>query len=141
VTLDTQSTKTPKTDVPFQRLVAARLRPVAAVVGARLAHEFGTRFRLPLADDPVPGARRIAAICSWAASLGIAGLMVGAMALIAMLGGAPGWYQPTVMLVGLGGIVCTIGAIASVHRYRLPFLLLGAATALLLTALTVTVTA
>jgi hypothetical protein len=111
------------------------------LIGARLGHEFGTRFRLPRADDPVPGQRRIAGICGWAASLGIAGLIVGAMALLSMLGGTPGWYEPTVILIGLGGIVCTIGALASVHRHRLPFVLLGAASAALLTAAAVTLTA
>lgn len=152
MTLGTKPAKTvaARAKVPIQRGMAL-LRPVAAGVGARLrpvaelrarlGREVGTRFRLPTADDPTPGPRRIAGICGWAATLGIAGLPVGVMALFLMFIGTPGWYQPTVIAVGLAGIVCTIGALFSVHQRRLPWALLGAASAALLAAFAVTMAA
>jgi len=77
-------------------------------------------------------------ICGWAAALGIVGMLVGLLALVAMVRTTVGWYSPTVLAVGLAGILSTIGALASVHRHRLPWLLLGAASAALLTALALT---
>jgi len=48
------------------------------------------------------------------------------------------WYAPTVITIGLLGLACTIGAFASVHRRRLPFALLGAASVSLLIGWVVT---
>ncbi len=128
---------TTKTEVPAQR-DTGRPRPVGAELGARLAYGLGSRFRLPRPDDPAPRQRRLAGICGWAAGLGLAGLLVGLLALVAMVGTTAGWYEPTVIAIGLAGILCTIGALASIHRYRLPWLLLGAASAALLAALAIT---
>jgi hypothetical protein len=148
VHLATRPTRTrPAKAVEPIRRGAARLRPIAvearewlARQRARLAEHVGSRFRLTASEEPAPQPGRIAAVCGWAAGLGVTGLLVGAMALLRIwFGDNAGWYQPTVIIVGLAGIVCTIGALASVHRYRLPWFLLAAASTALLTALALTI--
>ncbi len=69
-----------------------------------------TTFRLPRPDDPAPNQRRLMGICGWAAALGIVGMLVGLLALVAMVRTTVGWYSPTVLAVGLAGILSTIGA-------------------------------
>jgi hypothetical protein len=136
--LDARPTSTrPRT--PAQR-AAARLRRAAGTAG-RLADELGGLFRLPGEKDPAPPPRRIAGICAWAAGLGIVGLIAGLLAVIAMLAGAGSWYPPTILIIGIGGILCTIGALASVHRRRLPWVMLGAASAAMVSAFAVTMAA
>jgi hypothetical protein len=108
------------------------------ITRTRLAYELGSRFRLPRPDDPAPRQWRIAGICGWAAGLGIAGLVAALLTLVAMVRTTAGWYEPTVIAIGLTGILCTIGALASVHRRHLPWTLLAAASAALVAALALT---
>jgi hypothetical protein len=94
---------------------------------------------MPQAGDPTPEHRRLAAVCGWAAALGLAGVFVGLLALVTLITTTPGWYEPTVIVIGLIGIGCTIGALTSVHQPRLPYALLGSATVALMAAFAVTV--
>lgn len=89
-------------------------------------------FRLPTQADPRPANRQIAAVCAWAAALGLGGMGVALRAFVGLITHYRGWYAPTVITLALVGLACTIGAFASVHRRRLPFALLGAASAVLL---------
>jgi hypothetical protein len=116
--------------------VRLRTRPAR-----RLAHGLGARFRLPRPDDPAPTSARIAGICGWAAGLGITGMIAGLIAVVPMIAGADSWYFPTMLAIGLGGLLCTIGALASVHRHRLPWVMLSAASAALVSAFAVALTA
>jgi hypothetical protein len=98
----------------------------------RLRRQLPDAFRLPTEDDPAPANRHIAAVCAWAAVLGLGGMAVALRAFVGLVSQYRAWYAPTVITVGLLGLACTIGSFASVHHRRLPFALLGAATVLLL---------
>lgn len=99
---------------------------------ARMAHAIEVRFRLPGRDDPAPEPNRLAGVCGWAAALGLGGMAVALRAFIGMMSMKGAWYAPTVITIGVLGLLCTIGAFASVHRRRLPWMLLGAASVALL---------
>jgi hypothetical protein len=81
-------------------------------------------------------------VCGWAAILGGLGLVIGIRGFIGdLMGLAPRWYEPAMIIIGIVGIGLTVGAFITVHRQRLPYALLGAATAVLLGALGLTVAA
>jgi hypothetical protein len=104
----------------------------------RLRQQLPDAFRLPTEADPAPANRHIAAVCAWAAALGLGGMAEALRAFVGIVSQYRAWYAPTVITVGLLGLACTIGAFASVHRRRLPFALLGAASVLLLVGWIVT---
>lgn len=93
----------------------------------RLRQQLPGAFRLPTDRDPAPEPRHLAAVCGWAAALGLGGMAVALRAFVGLIGAYRGWYAPTVIVIGLIGLTCTIAAFASVHKRRLPFALLGAA--------------
>lgn len=115
---------------------AGRLRRFVAVAGppartlARAAAgQVRTNLRLPDRETQAPHPVRLAGICAWAALLGLAGLLVAARVAVAIIAGtSPGWYEPAVVAVGVLGIALTACAFAAVHRPRVPWLLLTAAT-------------
>ncbi len=86
-------------------------------------------FRFPSADDPAPGTRRVLAMSLYASALGLAGVGVGVRGFVSVLSGAaPGWYVPVLALLGLISVALAVGGFLSIHRRRLPYLLLlGAA--------------
>lgn len=94
-------------------------------------------FRFPAADDPEPRSGRVLGLAGWAGVLGVLGLAAGARGALAMLGGpVPWWYQVAMLVTGMSGVCLTIGAFLSVHRRRLPWVLLAAATVALLGVVT-----
>jgi hypothetical protein len=85
-------------------------------------------FRFPTADDPDPGTVRVLGMALYAAALGLAGVGVGLRGFVSVVsGGAPGWYVPVLVLLGLVSVALAIGAFLSVHRPLLPWLLWAAA--------------
>jgi len=98
----------------------------------------GRSFRLPGAADPPPAGRHLARICAWAAVVGLAGTLAALRAFIGLIYEERGWYLPVLILIGLIGMASTIGAFASVHRRRLPMILLGVASASVVAAWFVT---
>ncbi|GAA1506368.1 hypothetical protein GCM10009827_020130 [Dactylosporangium maewongense] len=98
----------------------------------RLRQQLPDAFRLPTDRDPAPEPRHLAAVCGWAALLGLGGMAVALRAFVGLVSASRGWYAPTVIVIGLVGLACTIAAFASVHQRRLPFALLGAASVSLL---------
>ena len=94
-------------------------------------------FRFPAPDDPAPGTRRLLAMSLYASALGLAGVGVGIRGFVSVLGGAaPGWYVPVLALLGLISVALVVGGFLSIHRRRLPYLLLlGAAVPLTADAL------
>ncbi|HEU4349869.1 MAG TPA: hypothetical protein VFR35_18990 [Actinoplanes sp.] len=87
-----------------------------------------TLFRFPAADDPAPGTRRLLAMSLYASALGLAGVGVGVRGFVSVLGGAaPVWYVPVLAFLGLLSVALVVGAFLSIHRHRLPYLLLLAA--------------
>jgi hypothetical protein len=94
---------------------------------------------LPRFERRPPRLRQLMGVCGWAAILGVVGLVVGIRGFIGdLLGAAPGWYEPAMIAVGLVGIGLTVGAFVTVHRRRTPYILLGAATLVLVYAMTLT---
>jgi hypothetical protein len=91
---------------------------------------------LPIVQREQPRMRQLMGVCGWAALLGGLGLVIGIRGFIGdLMGQAPGWYEPTMIIVGILGIGLTVSAFVTVNRGRLPYALLGAATGVLLTAL------
>lgn len=89
-----------------------------------------------------PRLRQMFGVCIWAAVLGVLGLAVGVRGFVAtLMEAAPGWYEPAMIASGVVGIGLTVTAFATVHRRRLPYLLLTAATVVLAYAILLTVTA
>ncbi|WP_433051549.1 hypothetical protein [Dactylosporangium sp. CS-033363] len=104
----------------------------------RLRRQLPDAFRLPTEADPRPDNRQIAAVCAWAAALGLGGMAVALRAFVGLIAEYRVWYGPVVITIGLLGLACTIAAFASVHRRRLPYALLGAASVSLLVGWVVT---
>ena len=97
---------------------------------------------LAIVNRPQPRMRQLMGVCGWAAVLGGLGLVVGIRGLIGdLMGLAPSWYEPSMIIVGLVGILLTVGAFVTVHRRRTPYILLGASTLSLVYAMVLTATA
>lgn len=84
-------------------------------------------FRFPAPDDPAPGAARILAMALYGTALGLAGVGVGLYAVLAVFGGAPGWYLPVLGLLTLMSVVPAAAAFLAIHERNLPWWLLIAA--------------
>ncbi|HET6530647.1 MAG TPA: hypothetical protein VFH03_08545 [Actinoplanes sp.] len=85
-------------------------------------------FRFPAADDPAPGTRRLLILSLYASALGLAGVGVGVRGFVSVLGGGvPFWYVPLLVVLGLLSVALVVGAFLSIHRPRLPYVLLAAA--------------
>jgi hypothetical protein len=121
-------------DRVLERVRASVLR----IPTGRIAHALEVRFRLPGREDPAPAPNHLAGVCAWAAALGLGGMAVALRAFIGMMTLQGAWYAPTVISIGVLGLLCTIGAFASVHRRRLPWMLLGTASVALLAGLLAT---
>jgi hypothetical protein len=97
---------------------------------------------LPVVGRAAPRLRQLMGVCGWAAILGAVGLIVGIRGFVGdLMGDTPSWYEPTMIGVGVVGIGLTVAAFATVHRRRLPYVLLTAATAVLAYAVMLTVSA
>jgi len=106
-----------------------------AVVTARVA----PHFRVPGTADPAVRLRRLAAVAAWAAFLGFGGMLLVLRMVFGFFTTLPTWwYAPAMCVFGLVGLACTVGAFGSVHRRRLPWALLGVASAAELISFTVT---
>jgi hypothetical protein len=112
--------------MPVEQQTQLPARPL--LVRQRVAGALSDRFRLPAHDDPPPAANHLAGVCAWAAVLGLGGIAVALRAFVGLVTASANWYAPTVISIGLVGILATIGAFASVHRQRLPWVLLSVAT-------------
>ncbi len=94
------------------------------------------------ADDDSPRLRHLVVASTWAALLGVLGLAIGTRGFVGVLAGdAAGWYEPTLMILGTVGIGLTIAGFATIHRDRVPWMLLGAASLTLLAGLAATINA
>ncbi len=121
------------------------LGPVSGIAGrlgvdpttltrARLASGARARFRMPGTPDPKARIRQLVGVAVWATVLACGGLVVGLRVVFGLFTSAPTWYALTICVIGLFGITCTIAAFASVHRRRMPWLSLAAATVTLIIA-------
>jgi hypothetical protein len=116
-----------------------RLRFPRAEMPTQLRTRPYAMLRLPGAWDPAPQAPRMIGMCAWATTLGLIGLAVAIRALLIIISAAPPWwFEPAVVSTGLVGIGLAAGAFMAVHRRRLPWLMLTAATAMLILTVTLT---
>ncbi|MEV4413899.1 hypothetical protein [Catellatospora sp. NPDC049609] len=115
----------------------------AASAPGRLRSAVSKRFRLPGEDDPSPRGSRLLGLCAWAAALGFLGLIPGGRLAVSLALNLdlPVWYAPVALSIGVLGIAAVAAAFFAIHRERLPLYLLTAATALLLTNITLVYTA
>jgi hypothetical protein len=119
-----------------------RARSFAARRLGQLPIHLPGSFRMPNSTDPAPEPQRLIGMCSWAAALGLLGLMVAARALWALMTGlAPDWFEPAVIGVGLLGIGLTAAGFTAIHRRYLPWGLLTAASATLVATTTMVISA
>jgi hypothetical protein len=85
-------------------------------------------FRFPAAGDPAPRTRRLLIMTLYASALGLIGVGVGVRGLVSVIGGGvPVWYVHTLAGLGLLSVALVVAAVLSIHRRRLPWLLLAAA--------------
>jgi hypothetical protein len=96
-------------------------------------------FRRPTLTQRGPKLRTLAGLAGWAAAVGVIGLAVGARGLILILAtNPPGWYEPTLITMGLVGIALTAAAFLTVQYRYVPWILLGASSAVLLASIIAT---
>jgi hypothetical protein len=96
-------------------------------------------FRRPVITRRGPKLRTLAGLAGWAAAIGVIGLVVGVRGLVAILvGKIPSWYEPTLITMGLTGIALAAAAFLTVQYRRLPWILLGASTGVLIASIVIT---
>ncbi|MEV6299625.1 hypothetical protein AB0M02_09495 [Actinoplanes sp. NPDC051861] len=94
-------------------------------------------MRFPAPDDPAPSARRMLGMAIYGSGLGLTGVAVGLYAVVAVFGGAPGWYLPVLALLTLMSVAPAAAAFLAVHQRRLPWMLMLAAAPPMMTAVLV----
>jgi hypothetical protein len=93
----------------------------------------------PRVDRPAPRLRQLMGVCGWAAVLGGIGLVIGLRGHIGILAGhPPTWYEPSLIAVGIVGILLTVGAFLTVQRRRAPWIFLGTSSVALIVAMGLT---
>jgi hypothetical protein len=107
---------------PKQEALAVNMKPATAV------DTLAARFRMPGTPDPAVRLRRLCGVSAWAALLGFGGLLLVLRIMVGLFTEIATSYLVVTFALGLIGIGCTVGAFASVHQRRLPWLLLGGAT-------------
>lgn len=119
----------PKTTAKAAAAVRAAFAKTSRVPAQQVARDaLANRFRMPGTPDPAVRLRRLLGVSTWAAVLGFGGLVVAVRIMIGLFTEIATWFMVTTFAFGLIGIACTVAAFASVHRPRLPWLLLGIAT-------------
>jgi hypothetical protein len=92
--------------------------------------------------QPEPRLRQLMGVCGWAAVLGGIGLVIGIRGFVGVLmDEPPGWYEPAAVVTGLIGILLTVGAFATVNLRRVPWLMLGGSSVVLVIAMVLTTAA
>ena len=113
-------------------------QPQAGTDPAGLSSVTGA-FRRPTLTQRGPKLRTLAGLAGWAAGIGVIGLAVGIRGLILILvSKTPGWYEPTLIIMGLTGIALTAAAFLTVQYRLVPWILLGASSAVLLASIIAT---
>lgn len=73
--------------------------------------------------------RRLIGASAWALALGSCGLVLGVIAMIRLMGEVPGWFEPSFVAAGVVGLALIIAAFVTVRFRLVPWVLLGASTA------------
>ena len=90
------------------------------------------------AEQLAPAPRRLVGLCSWAAAVGILGVIVGIRAMVVTILGTSAWFPITASMIGVIGLVATMGAFVTARRAQIPWALLSIATLTLIIATIVT---
>lgn len=98
---------------------------------------------LPVAEpdeqERRPALKIVAGVCAWAAVLGLADLILVIRGLVTILGGsAPGWYEPLLIGLGLGGIALAVTAFMTVQFRIVPWIFMALSSAAVIASLIVT---
>ncbi len=131
-----QSTTNPPKQAAWPTSTAA-----FAEMGATVRDRIAVARAVAGTEIPAPRQRRLAGVSAWALVLAVCGIIVGLAALITDLSGAGGWFEPTIVVVGLIGVGVTAGGLGTVRRRVVPFALLGVATFVLLVGTIITLAA
>jgi len=102
-------------------------------------------YDAPRADPPrqaplqgnAPRQRKLGAVSVIALTEALIGLLVGFAALIQIIAGAPGWFEPTIIAVGLAGTALTATAFITIQHRWLPWAMLGGGGVALITAIAI----
>jgi hypothetical protein len=112
---------------------AAVLSPVAArlsrLPSQQEALDVLAELRMPGTPDPDVRLRRLLGVCAWSALLGFVGLIIGIRIVFGIFTEMPLWYWTLTFLLGIPGIAATVASFATLHKGRLPWKLLRAASA------------
>jgi hypothetical protein len=115
--------------------------PVESTDSWLATHTIAPAIRVPR-SDPGPRLRHIAVACGWAALLGVIGLAIAVRGFIGIqVGDAASWYEPAILITGGAGIGATVAAFLTVSRRRVPWILLGVASAALVVGMILTISA
>jgi hypothetical protein len=90
-------------------------------------------MRTPVEKLP-PAPRRLVGLCSWAAAIGILGVIIGIRAVVVTIIGAAAWFPVTAAIIGVVGLVATMGAFVTARRAQVPWVLLSIASLTLIIA-------
>lgn len=90
-------------------------------------------MRTPAESLP-PAPRRLVGLCSWAAAVGILGVIIAIRAVVATIIGTSAWFPITAGAVGLIGVVATMGSFVTARREHTPWALLSIASLTLIVA-------
>ncbi len=85
-----------------------------------------------------PAPRRLVGLCSWAAAVGLLGIIVGIRAVVVMLVGAASWFPLTAGVIGIIGVGATMGAFVTARHQHVPWALLSVSSLTLIAATIVT---
>lgn len=89
----------------------------------------------------MPKMRHLAGLSLWAAALGVFGFVLAIRAAIGMMVGAPDWFGPTFILLGVVGVIFTMSAFLAARMRRVPWVALGMASCALIGAVAATLAA
>ncbi len=86
--------------------------------------------------------RHLMALCAWAAGVTVLGLFVGFWAMLKLMSyGTAGWFEPIIVLTGLSGIALAIASFITADRDKIPWILMGGSTGVLILAIALTAAA
>jgi hypothetical protein len=110
-----------------------------ATNGSTAQYEEAAPVRFHIETGKPPRLRHLAGMSSWAAALTFGGLIIAIRAAVGIVAGeAPGWYHPTIVIVGLIGIAFAVAAFVMAQVPKMVWTALSLSTAVLLFSVALT---
>ena len=140
---DTPSGRSRVTGPPSPRATVDAHRPATARrLGTVSLRREVHHVRRQLETGKPPRLRQLAGMSGWAAALVFGGLIVAIRAFVGIVAGeAPGWYQPTIVIIGLIGILLAVAAFVLAQVPKIVWTALTLSTVVLLLGTILTATA